>query len=149
MTKAAVEMYTETLALEVAQDDVKVSIIDPGSFKSRAREKVAMQMLTGKPDLNQHLTEEQMKVFAGVQADEAKRDDPTPVAEQTFRFLTSDKPRLHYMAANSEEVAHLVIRTMLERTLQLNESQPGYVLSRSQLVKMIDDALAPTKVNKK
>jgi NAD(P)-dependent dehydrogenase (short-subunit alcohol dehydrogenase family) len=149
MTKAATEMYTETLALELAQDDVKVGIIDPGAFKSRAREKVAMQMLTGKPDLNQHLTEEQMKVFAGVQADEAKKDDPTPVAEQTFLFLTSDRPRLHYMAANNEQVAHLVIRTMLDRTLQLNESQPAYVLNRSELVKMIDDALAQTKASKK
>ena len=108
-----------------------------------------MKMLTGKPDLNQHLTPEQMKVFAGVQADEAKKDDPTPVAEQTFRFLTSDKPGLHYMAANSEQVAHLVIRTMLDRTLQLNASQPAYTLSRDQLVKMIDDALAQTKVGKK
>jgi hypothetical protein len=108
-----------------------------------------MQMLTGKPDLNQHLTEEQMKVFAGVQADEAKKDDPTPVAEQTFLFLTSDRPRLHYMAANNEQVAHLVIRTMLDRTLQLNESQPAYVLNRSELVKMIDDALAQTKASKK
>jgi NAD(P)-dependent dehydrogenase (short-subunit alcohol dehydrogenase family) len=149
MTKAAAELYTETLALELAQDKVAVSIIDPGSFKSRAREKVAMQMLTGKPDLNQHLTAEQMKVFAGVQAEEAKRDDPTPVAEQTFRFLTSERPRLHYMAANSEEVAHLVIRTMLDRTLQLNESQPDYVLNRSQLMKMIDNALVKRKANEK
>lgn len=148
MTKAAAEVYAETLALELAHDDVTVGIIDPGAFKSRGREKVAMKMLTGKPDLDQHLTEEQMKVFAGVQADEAKRDDPTPVAEQTFRFLTSDRPRLHYMAANNEQVAHLVIRTMLDRTLQLNESQPAYVLNRSQLVKMIDDALVQTKANK-
>jgi NAD(P)-dependent dehydrogenase (short-subunit alcohol dehydrogenase family) len=149
MTKAAVEIYTETLALELAHDDVRVGIIDPGAFKSLGREKVAMKMLTGKPDLDQHLTPEQMKVFASVQAEEAKKDDPTPVAEQTFRFLTSDRPRLHYMAANSEQVAHLVIRTMLDRTLQLNESQPAYVLNRSQLVKMIDDALVQTKANKK
>lgn len=149
MTKAAAEIYTETLGLELAHDDVKVGIIDPGAFKSRAREKVAMKMLTGKPDLNQPLTEEQMKVFAGVQAEEAKKDDPTPVAEQTFRFLTSDRPRLHYMAANNEQVAHLVIRTLLDRTLQLNESQPAYVLNRSQLVKMIDDALVQTKASKK
>lgn len=149
MTKAAVEIYSETLALELAHDDVTVSIIDPGSFKSRAREKVAMKMLTGKPDLNQHLNAEQMKVLASVQAEEAKRDDPTPVAEQTFRFLTSDKPLLHYMAANSEEVAHLVIGTMLDRTLQLNASQPAYALNRSQLVKMIDEALVQTKANKK
>jgi NAD(P)-dependent dehydrogenase (short-subunit alcohol dehydrogenase family) len=149
MTKAAAEVYTETLALELAQEGVSVGIIDPGAFKSRAREKVAMKMLTGKPDLDQQLTAEQMKVIAGVQADEAKKDDPTPVAEQTFRFLTSDKPRLHYMAANNEQVAHLVIRTLLDRTLQLNASQAAYTLSRDQLVKMIDDSLAQTKADKK
>lgn len=149
MTKAAAELYTETLALELAQDKVTASIIDPGSFKSRAREKVAMKMLTGKPDLDQHLTAEQMKVFAGVQADEAKRDDPTPVVEQTFRFLTSDRPRLHYMAANSEQVAHLVIRTMLDRAMQLNASQAAYSLNREQLVKMIDESLAQTKPDTK
>jgi hypothetical protein len=128
---------------------VKVGIIDPGAFKSRGREKVAMKMLTGKPDLDQQLTAEQMKVFAGVQADEAKKDDPTPVAEQTFRFLTSDRPRLHYMAANNDQVARLIIRTLLDRTLQLNASQTNYTLSRDQLVKMIDDALAQTKANKR
>jgi NAD(P)-dependent dehydrogenase (short-subunit alcohol dehydrogenase family) len=149
MSKAAAEIYTETLALELARDDVKVGIIDPGAFKSRGREKVAMKMLTGKPDLDQQLTAEQMKVFAGVQADEAKKDDPTPVAEQTFRFLTSDRPRLHYMAANNDQVARLIIRTLLDRTLQLNASQTNYTLSRDQLVKMIDDALAQTKANKR
>ena len=149
MTKAAAEVYTETLALELAEDNVTVGIIDPGAFKSRAREKVAMKMLTGKPDLDQHLTAEQMKVIAGVQADEAKKDDPTPVAQQTFRFLTSDRPRLHYMAANNEQVAHLVIRTLLDRTLQLNASQTDYTLSRAQLVKMIDDALVQMKADKK
>jgi NAD(P)-dependent dehydrogenase (short-subunit alcohol dehydrogenase family) len=149
MSKAAAEIYTETLALELARDDVKVAIIDPGAFKSRGREKVAMKMLTGKPDLDQQLTAEQMKVFAGVQADEAKKDDPTPVAEQTFRFLTSDQPRLHYMAANNEQVAHLIIRTLFDRTLQLNASQTVYALSRDQLVKMIDDVLVQSKADKK
>jgi NAD(P)-dependent dehydrogenase (short-subunit alcohol dehydrogenase family) len=149
MTKAAAEMYTETLALELAKNDVAVGIIDPGAFKSRAREKVAMKMLTGKPDLDQQLTAEQMKVIAGVQADEAKKDDPTPVVEETFRFLTSDRPRLHYMAANNEQVAHLVVRSMLDRTLQLNASQTAYTLSRDQLVKLIDDALVQTKADKK
>ena len=149
MSKAAAEIYSETLALELARDDVKVAIIDPGAFKSRGREKVAMKMLTGKPDLDQQLTAEQMKVFAGVQADEAKKDDPTPVAEQTFRFLTSDQPRLHYMAANNEQVAHLIIRTLFDRTLQLNASQTVYALSRDQLVKMIDDVLVQSKADKK
>jgi hypothetical protein len=46
-------------------------------------------------------------------------------------------------------VARLIIRTLLDRTLQLNASQTNYTLSRDQLVKMIDDALAQTKANKR
>jgi len=38
---------------------------------------------------------------------------------------------------------------MLDRTLQLNASQTDYTLKRDQLVKMIDDALAQTKADKK
>jgi hypothetical protein len=53
------------------------------------------------------------------------------------------------MAANNEQVAHLVIRTLLDRTLQLNASQADYTLSRDQLVKMIDDALVQTNADKK
>ena len=149
MTKAAAEMYTDTLALELAPDNVKVSIIDPGSFKSRAREKVVMKMLTGKPDLNQPLNAEQSKVFAEAQAEEAKRDDPKPVAEQTYLFLTSDSPRQHYMAANNEKVAHLVVHAVLDQALQLNASQTAYTLNRDQLVKMIDETLAQMKATKK
>lgn len=147
MTKAAMEVYTETLALELADTGVTVGIIDPGAFKSRGREKVTIKMLTGQYDLNQQLTEEQKKVLAGVREQEAKMSEPIPVAEQVFHFLSSDKPRLHYMAAHNKETADFIIRTMLDRTLQLNASQ--HTLSRDQLVKILDEVLADQAAGKR
>ncbi len=99
-------------------------------------------MLTGNPELGQPLTDEQKKTLATVQEAEAKMSDPTPVAEQVYHFLSSDTPRLHYMAANSEEVAHVIIREMLDRALQLNASQTAFTLNRDALIKTLDEILA-------
>jgi NAD(P)-dependent dehydrogenase (short-subunit alcohol dehydrogenase family) len=140
MTKAAIEAYGETLALELANDGIAVGIIDSGAFKSKAREKVFRRMLTGDGDSKQPLTAEQQKIIADVQAAEEKMKEPTEMAEAALHFLTSDKPRLHYMVAQSEETAHVIIRAMLDRTMQLNASQ--HSLSREQLIKMLDEVLA-------
>ena len=140
MSKAAVEAYGETLALELAQDGIAVSVIDPGAFKSKAREKVYRRMLTGDGDRKLPLTAEQQKMISDVQEAEMKLKEPIEVAQAALDFLTSDKPRLHYMVAQDEETAHTVVRAMLERALQLNASQ--HALSREQIVKMVDEISA-------
>jgi NAD(P)-dependent dehydrogenase (short-subunit alcohol dehydrogenase family) len=148
MTKFAMEAYAETLAIELAPVGVLSGIIDPGSFKSHAREKVVIQQLTGVHDLNQPLTEEQKKVLDGVREAEAKRKEPTDVAEQVYRFLTSDKPYVHYMGAPDQTTVDRVIQVMMDRTMELNVSQPAYTLSRDKIVAMIDDYLAKNPVKK-
>jgi hypothetical protein len=105
-------------------------------------------MLTGKHDLNQPLNDEQKKILAGVQEAEAKRPEPTAVAEQVHHFLTSDTPRLRYMAAPDKATADAVMRGTLARTLQLNASQPAYTLSRDQLIKLLDEGLAAQAAGK-
>jgi NAD(P)-dependent dehydrogenase (short-subunit alcohol dehydrogenase family) len=147
MTKAAVEAYGETLALELAQDGIAVSVIDPGAFKSKGREKVYRRMLTGDGDKKLPLTAEQQKMISDVQEAEMKLKDPTEVAQAALDFLTSDKPRLHYMVAQDEETAHMIFRAMLNRALQLNASQ--HALSRNDIVKMVDELLAEQAAVKK
>lgn len=148
MTKFATEAYADTLALELKDSGVKSGIIDPGSFRSHAREKVTIKMLTGNYDLAQPLNAEQKKVLAGVQEEEAKRPEPTVVAEQVHHFLTSETPRLRYMAAPDKRTADAVMRGTLARTLQLNASQPAYALSREELVKLLDEVLAAQAAGK-
>ncbi|MDT9600766.1 SDR family NAD(P)-dependent oxidoreductase [Sphingosinicella rhizophila] len=142
MTKFATEAYTDTLAMELKEAGVAVGIIDPGSFRSLAREKVVTRMLTGSADLDQQLTDEQKKVIAAQRAEESKRPEPVVVAEQVHHFLASDSPRLRYMAAPDKETADRVMRVTLARTLQLNASQAEYSLGRDELVRLLDEILA-------
>lgn len=142
MSKLAMQAYTEALALELASSGVVAGIVDPGSFQSRAREKVTIKMLTGNYDLRQPLTEEQETVLAGVQEAESKRKEPTEVAEQVFHFLTSDSPRRRYMAAPDSRTVETAIRAMLDWAVQMNASQPAYGLSRDRLVAMLDEFIA-------
>jgi hypothetical protein len=107
-----------------------------------------MKMLTGKYELNQTLDAEQQKILDGVREQEAKRPEPTVVAEQVHHFLTSDTPRLRYMAAPDKATADRVMRGTLARTLQLNASQPAYTLSRDQLVALLDEGLAAQAAGK-
>ena len=147
MSKAAVEAYGETLALELAPDGIAVSVIDPGAFQSKAREKVYRRMLTGEGDKKLPLSAEQQKMISDVQEAEMKLKEPIEVAQAALDFLKSDKPRLHYMVAQDEETAHLIVRTMLDRALQLNASQ--HALSRDQIVKLVDEVLAGQGAGKK
>ncbi|MDT9600765.1 SDR family NAD(P)-dependent oxidoreductase [Sphingosinicella rhizophila] len=149
MTKAAIEAYGETLALETAADGVSVAVIDPGSFKSKAREKVFRRMLTGDGDSEEPLTPEQQKIIDDVQTREAQRKEPTEVADAVLHFLTSEKPHLHYMVAQSEESANMIVRAVIDRALQLNASQTAYTLSRDELHKMLDEILAEQAVGAK
>ncbi len=147
MSKAALEAYGETLALELAQDGIAVSVIDPGAFKSKAREKVYRRMLTGDGDKQLPLTTEQQKMISDVQEAEMKLKEPTEVAQAALDFLTSDKPRLHYMVAQDEETAHVIVKSILSLALQLNASQ--HALSRDQIIKMVDEVLTEQAPGKK
>ncbi|MDT9600252.1 SDR family NAD(P)-dependent oxidoreductase [Sphingosinicella rhizophila] len=141
MTKFATEAYAETLAMELAGEGVKAGIVDPGSFRARGRERVAIKMLTGEWDLNAKLTPEQEKIIAGVRATEDKRKEPIEVAEQVYHFLTSDTPRVRYMASPDKKTVDMVYRAALRRIAQLNASQPAYALTRDELVTMLDELL--------
>lgn len=141
MSKFAVEAYSDTLASEVTDAGVTVGIIDPGPYRSLGREKVAMQMLTGSPDLDQQLTAEQAAVFQSVKDANEQLKEPDEVAEAVVHFMTSDAPRLRYMVAPDVATADMSIRAALLRVVQLNAEQP-YELSRDELVEVLDQVLA-------
>jgi len=140
MSKFAVEAYTDTLAAELAESGVTVGIIDPGAYRSRGREKAVMHMLTGSPELEQPLNEEQQATLSSIKEVNSKLKEPNEVAEAVAHFLSSDSPRLRYMVAPDKETAELVIRTALERVVQLNADQE-YEFGRDALIALLDELL--------
>jgi NAD(P)-dependent dehydrogenase (short-subunit alcohol dehydrogenase family) len=146
MSKFAVEAYTESLAADLQDEGVYVGIIEPGGFKSKIREKVAMHNLTGHYSLEQKSIDQklndaqQAELQAAKERNEALKE-PDEVAAAVIKALTSDKPKLRYMVAPNKAQADMTTRAALSRALQLNADHP-YAFTREELVALLDELLA-------
>ncbi len=144
MSKFAIEAYTDALAAEMAESGVQVSVIEPGGFKSKIREKVVLHSIGKTPEEVAGMTAEEKAQLEGLQQmierNEALKE-PDAVAEATLHALFADNPRPRYMVTPNQEQAEITIRTALTRVAQLNADQP-YSYTRDQLVEMLDAALA-------
>ena len=103
-SKHALEAYSQTMRLEVAQFAIRVSIIEPGLTKSAFRENVAKpaEPLAAYDDLREHLREQ------GVRTE--KLAHPTVVVARTLRrVLRARSPRLRYTCTRLDWLgAHLI-----------------------------------------
>jgi len=144
MSKFAIEAYTDALAAEMAEAGVHVSVIEPGGFKSKIREKVVLHSIGKTPEEVASMTAEEKAELEGLQQmierNEALKE-PDAVAEATLHALFDENPRPRYMVTPNQEQAEITIRTALTRVAQLNADQP-YSYTRDQLVEMLDAALA-------
>jgi NAD(P)-dependent dehydrogenase (short-subunit alcohol dehydrogenase family) len=141
MSKHAVEAYNDTLALEMARFDVKVSAIEPGNFKSdissSAMARLAKQGVQ-RPDTRYA---EEWKRFTDRPADRSQYKEPDEVAAAVLHGLFDSKPKARYMVVPNQEEAQRTIGEAIKELVELNEGQP-YSYKREQLIEMIDAAMA-------
>lgn len=139
-SKFAVEGYTDSLAMELADTGVHVAIVEPGAYKSRIRDKyVAKALSTGaREDFSvDDETRKELREFA--ESNESMKD-PLEVAQAVLHLMASDTPKKRYMVTPDADQAALTIRLALQRILQLNEGQP-YSYDRDELVALLDELL--------
>ena len=141
MSKFATEAYTDSYAAEMAEVGVHVSIIEPGGYKSKIREKIALHAMGKLDDKELELTEDERKRLEEMVAANAALKDPDEVAEAALHVMTSDQPKRRYMVTPNKQQADMTIRAALGKVAQLNRDQP-YELSRDELIDMLDEALA-------
>jgi NAD(P)-dependent dehydrogenase (short-subunit alcohol dehydrogenase family) len=141
MSKFAVEAYTDALAEEMAESGVHVSVVEPGSYKSRIREKVTMHALGKGYRPAEAASEEEEEQLAQAAARNDALKEPDEVADAVVHALFAENPKRRYMVAPDEEQAEITIRTALSRVVQLNADQP-YEYSRDELVALLDSLLA-------
>ena len=141
MSKFAVEAYTDALAAELADSGVRVSVIEPGGFRSEIREKVVLHAMGRSAGETGNLTEEQEQQLERMRERNAKLKEPDEVAEAVVHALFAERPKLRYMVAPDREEATLTIRTALQRVAQLNADQP-YSYSADELATMLREAMA-------
>ncbi len=140
MSKFAVEAYTDALAEELAPSGVHVSAVEPGGYKSRIREKVALHNLGVAAEETDSLDDEGQKALADMLARNASLKDPDEVSDAVLRALFDEFPQRRYMVTPNAEEAEMTINASLQRMLELNADQ-AYTYDRDELVAMMDALL--------
>lgn len=139
-SKFAVEGYTDSLSMELANTGVYVGIVEPGGYKSQIRDKFVAQALTAEGEDDFVIDDETRKSLLDFAASNKAMKDPLEVAQAVLDLMSSDAPKRRYMVTPDAEQAAMTIRAAMQRLLQLNEGQP-YSYSRDELVALLDELL--------
>jgi len=127
MSKHAVEAFTDSLAAEMADAGVQVSVVEPGSYNSEiAKNSLRRAGLDPK---------------AG---DRSRFKDPAAVAEAVEQALSEAQPQRRYLVVPNQQEAEITIRRQIQKLVELNQGQP-YTYDRAALIQMLDDALAGSR----
>jgi NAD(P)-dependent dehydrogenase (short-subunit alcohol dehydrogenase family) len=141
MSKHAVEAFTDSLAGEMAEHGVSVSVIEPGNYKSKIRRTTMQRTREQMEATGIELTEEQRARFDGTAEREMSLKEPDEVSDAFMHALFSDEPKRRYMVVPNADEADRTIRKAIEELVQLNDWQ-AYSYDRDELVKMLDEALS-------
>ena len=128
MSKHAVEAFGDALAAELEPKGVKVSLVEPGNYRSEISRNAAVRMGLG---VDSPLT------------DRSRFKEPDEVAAAVVHALFDANPKRRYMVVPDQREAELTIGKAIEELVQLNERQP-YSYDRDELVRMLDAALGRT-----
>jgi len=139
MSKHALEAYTDTLALELALFDVKVSAINPGDYRSQIGTKEAAALAkkpyaqAGSPYAE--LLAEEIEYLS----DRSMYKEPYDVSAAVMHALFDENPKPNYLVVPNQEQAGWVIHKIIEEMAELNADHE-YSYSDDELIQMLKEA---------
>jgi NAD(P)-dependent dehydrogenase (short-subunit alcohol dehydrogenase family) len=141
MSKHAVEAYTYALAAEMARVDVKVSVVEPGNYRSEMSNNVMRRMAEKDRSIEGSLFEEELRRLMDALPNMSQLKEPDEVADAVLHALFDENPKIRYMVVPNEGQAEFTIRQAIREVVQLNERHE-YTFDRETLISMLDQALA-------
>ena len=144
MSKHAIEAYGDALSVEMARFGVKVSLIEPGNYRSEigrntmAQAEAALERLKGTP------FEQQARAMLTAMGNYDNYPEPDDVAAAALHALFDPNPKMRYMVVPAVRQAEVTIRKAIEELVQLNQGHK-FTYDREALIKMLDEALAKVK----
>ncbi|NNJ72669.1 MAG: hypothetical protein HKP09_05760 [Enterobacterales bacterium] len=120
---------------------MQASLIAPGGYKSKIREKVAMHMISGDYKLGadeKSMSKEELKQLEDMRANNAALKEPDEVSQAVLAFLSADNPKVRYLVTPNENQAKLTITAAMRRMLEHNAEQP-YEYTMEELFKMMQE----------
>lgn len=142
MTKHAMEAYADALKDEMKKFDVQVSLVEPGTYKSKIGDSALkrMEQRDQTPE-NSKFQTEMTESVNWLAAFEEQSGDPAEVAEVVTHSLFADSPKSRYLIVPNQEQAHWTINRAVERLVEQNADQK-FSYDREALIKMLDAAIA-------
>jgi len=142
MTKHAVEAFTDSLAAEMAPVGVQVSVIEPGSYKSRIRRNAIGRFMQGIEAADQEVPEEMRAQAQQLAEQEVALDEPDDVSTALVHALSADTAQRRYLVTPTDAQAERTVRALVRELAELNQWEQRH-FTRDELVQMLDEALNP------
>ena len=141
MSKHAMEAFVDSLAGEMAPVGVQVSLIEPGSYKSRIRRTTVARIAANIESAGGEVSDEVRERMKQSAEREVTLNEPDAVSDAAMHALFAETPRRRYMVVPDQFEAEITIRKAIEELVQLNGGH-AFSYDRDQLVEMLDQALA-------
>ncbi|MCC6242901.1 MAG: SDR family oxidoreductase [Gemmatimonadaceae bacterium] len=141
MSKHAVEAYGDALSAEVARFGVRVSLIEPGNYRSEIG-RTTIRQIEGQISRQPNSPyQAQMRNMVTAMAGYDNYPEPDAVAAAALHALNDSLPRARYMVVPEARQAEVTIKKAIDELVQLNHGHP-FTYDRATLIKLLDESLA-------
>jgi short-subunit dehydrogenase len=109
-SKFAIEGYSESLRMELRNTGVKVSVLNPGDFKTdftASREKMPFTLK------NEKLKKEFESAVAAMEKDESIGADPSKLADKICKIVDSSSPSHNYLVGAIGQTIAVTLKSVL------------------------------------
>ena len=144
MSKHALESFTDSLAFEMGTVGVRVSVVEPGPYNSKAVASMCKRRREHGYDPTGSLFPDLAKELAGLCTGDSNYNFPEPdvVADAVLHALFSEYPNERYLAVTDRRHTEAMVRDVLKNLVEVNDNGHSFGFSRDELVMMIDEVLS-------
>jgi NAD(P)-dependent dehydrogenase (short-subunit alcohol dehydrogenase family) len=140
MSKHAIEAYGDALAAEMASLGVRVSLIEPGNYRSDIGRNTKSQVESAAARAKGTPYEAAMQRMVAAMDNYDNYPEPDDVAQAALHALFDPAPKMRYMVVATARQAEVTINKAIEELVQLNQSHK-FSYDRESLIRKLDSAL--------
>lgn len=140
MSKHAIEAYGDALAAEMASLGVRVSLIEPGNYRSEIGRNTKTQVESAAARAKGTPYESPMQRMVAAMDNYDNYPEPDDVAQAALHALFDPAPKMRYMVVATARQAEVTINKAIEELVQLNQAHK-FSYDRETLVRKLDSAL--------
>lgn len=146
MSKHAIEAFADTLAVEMEQFGVAVSVIEPGNYNSNILDSLKKRLGKNGLSVDDSRYRDAIHAINERSSDRSNFKEPDEVSAAVTQFLFEEHPKRRYMVVPNQFEAEITIQKAIAELVQLNERH-DYSYDRDELIALLDAALESSVAN--